>query len=127
MIHPLIALVATRPELLSEHLGAYTQLATLEAADALAQLRARCLLWCSMVMGLLLGLIFGGGALMLLAVTPLSGMPMPALLLAVPLAPWLAAGLCAWILSHRPAPAHFPLLRQQMAFDGATLREAGKA
>ncbi len=126
MIHPLIGLVATRPELLSEHLGAYAQLATAESIEALAQLRRRSLWAAALFASLVLGLGLGGGALMLLAVVPLAEMPMPALLAGVAVAPWLAAGLCCLMLQGQPPSRLFPLLRQQLQLDGAVLQEAGK-
>lgn len=126
MIHPLIGLVATRPELLSEHLGAYTQLVTAESLAALAQLRRRSLWAAALFASLVLGLGLGGGALMLVAVVPLAEMPMPALLAGVAATPWLAAGLCFLMLQGQPASRLFPLLRQQLQLDGVVLQEAGK-
>lgn len=126
MIHPLIGLVATRPELLSEHLGAYAQLATAESLAALAQLRRRSLWTAALFASLVLGLGLGGGALMLVAVVPLAEMPMPALLAGVAVTPWLAAGLCIVMLQGQPPSRLFPLLRQQLQLDGAVLQEAGK-
>lgn len=126
MIHPLIGLVATRPELLSEHLGAYAQLATAESIEALAQLRRRSLWAAALFASLVLGLGLGGGALMLVAVVPLAEMPVPALLAAVAVTPWLAAGLCLFMMQGQPPSRLFPLLRQQLQLDGVVLQEAGK-
>ena len=126
MIHPLIGLVATRPELLSEHLGAYAQLATAESIEALAQLRRRSLWAVALFASLVLGLGLGGGALMLVAVVPLAEMPVPALLAAVAVTPWLAAGLCLFMMQGQPPSRLFPLLRQQLQLDGVVLQEAGK-
>lgn len=126
MIHPLITLVATRPELLSEHLGAYAELVRIEAGESVARLRSRALLSLALAGSVLLGLCLGGVALMLVAVLPLAQMPIPALLTVVALAPWLAAALCGLALQRQPGLSHFPLLRQQLAQDGSTLHEAGQ-
>lgn len=127
MIHPLIRLLATRPQLLAEHFGAYVQLASAEAGDAAGQLRRRALLGAVLGVGLLLGCTLGGVALLLLAVVPVSAMPHPWLLATVPLVP-LAVSLGCWLALRQKAEApSFGLLREQLALDARLLHEAGDA
>lgn len=127
MIHPLIRLLATRPEVLAEHFGAYAQLASAEAGEAAAQWRRQVLIITAMVLLLTLGLGLAGTALLLLAAVPVNGMPAPWLLATVPLAP-LALALGCWIaLQQRPAGRSFAQLREQVALDAALLHDAGEA
>lgn len=127
MIHPLFKLVATQPEVLAEHLGAYAQLASAEASEAAVALRARVMFLLAMVVFALLGLVFAGVALLLVAALPMTGMPAPWLLAAVPLIPLALAAGCWAALHHRPATGPFAQLREQVAADAALLREAGGA
>jgi uncharacterized membrane protein YqjE len=127
MIHPLLRTLASRPELLAEHLGAYAQLFSVEAGETTAQLRRKSLLAAALGLSLALALSLGGVALLLLAVVPLAQMPMPWLLAAVPALP-LVSALIAWLqLRRQPLSCSFDLLRQQLALDTALLRDASEA
>lgn len=127
MIHPLFRLLLSRPQMLAEHVGAYAELASAEAAEAAAVLRTRTLMALAAVASFLLGLGLAGVALLLLAALPLAQMPMPWLLALVPLT-GLALGLGFWRAARQqpPAPA-FALLRRQVALDAALLRESDEA
>lgn len=127
MIHPLFRLLLSRPQMLAEHVGAYAELASAEAAEAAVVLRTRSLLAVAAVACGLLGLGLAGVALLLLAALPSAQMPLPWLLALVPLTP-LALGLGCWQAARRqpPAPA-FSLLRRQVALDAALLRESDEA
>jgi uncharacterized membrane protein YqjE len=124
MVHPMLKLLATQPELLAEHVAAYAELASAEAAEAGAALKRRTLLGAAAAVLALLGLIFSGTAALLLAVVPLIDMPLPWLLLAVPALPLAAAAGCAFALRRRPSAKSFVHLREQVAADTALLREA---
>jgi hypothetical protein len=127
MIHPLFCTLASRPELLAEHLGAYAQLVSVEAGETTAQLRRKSLLAVAMGLCLALALSLAGIALLLLAAVPLAQMPMPWLLSVVPATP-LAGALIAWLQMRRqPLSCSFDLLRQQLALDTALLRDASEA
>ncbi|WP_284616652.1 hypothetical protein [Aquabacterium humicola] len=124
MVHPMLKLLATQPELLAEHVAAYAALASAEAAQASEALKRRALLGAAAALLGLLGLVFTGTALLLLAVVPLASMPLPWLLLVVPLVPLAAAAACAWSLRSGPSTKSFVHLREQVAADTALLREA---
>ncbi|HSW04630.1 hypothetical protein [Aquabacterium sp.] len=126
MIHPLFRLLATQPEVLAEHLGAYAQLASAEVSEAALAVRARAVFMMAMVLFILLGLGLGGVALLLLAALPISVMPAPWLLAVVPLTPLALAVGCWAALQQRPLARSFAQLREQMAADAALLREAGQ-
>ena len=124
MVHPMLRLLATQPELLAEHVAAYAELASAEAAEASAALKRRALLGVLAALLALLGLIFAGVAALLLGAMPLANMPLPWLLLLVPAVPLVAAA--GWALALRPQPSarSFAHLREQVAADTALLREA---
>lgn len=128
MIHPLFRTLATRPELLAEHLGAYGQLLSVEAGETAAQLRAQLLWSVGLAICAALGLGLGGVALIVAAAVPIEAMPAPWLLLTVP-GVFIAGALVCWMRmrQHRPLEGSFSLLRQQIALDTALLKEASEA
>jgi uncharacterized membrane protein YqjE len=124
MLHPMLKIVASRPELLAEHLAAYGQLVAVQAQAAAGQLRRRALLGTVAAVAAALGLGLSGVALLLVAVVPLPAMPAPWLLLLVPLVPLATAGACAWRMQNLSEPSALAPLRDQFAADAALLREA---
>lgn len=125
MFHPLIRMMATRPELLAAHLSAYAQLIGVQADEARMVLRTRALLLAGLASGLLLGLALAGTAGLVVAAVRWDGMPAPWLLIAIPALPLGLAAVCGWALSRQPEAWSTRLLREQMAADAALLREAG--
>lgn len=125
MIHPLVRLLVTRPDMLADHVGAYAELASAEAREAAAMLRARAIFMAAAAAFATLGLVLGGVALLLVAALPLQAMPAPWVLAALPLGLLAVAGACLLALRQKPIANSFALLRQQMAQDAALLREAG--
>lgn len=126
MFHPLFRVLVTRPHLVFDHLGAYGQLIGAQIGEGLALLKSRALLVGIVAASIVLGTGLLGIALMLLAVIPLDLMPMPWLLAAVPLAPWLVAA-AAWLaLRGISKPWSTRLLREQLDADTALFREAGE-
>jgi fatty acid desaturase len=124
MIHPMLKIVASRPELLAEHLAAYGQLVAVQARAAAGQWRRRALLCTVATVAAALGFGLAGVALLLLAAVPLTAMPMPWLLLVVPLVPLTLAAACALQLQRLDEPSALAPLRDQFAADAALLREA---
>lgn len=127
MFHPLIRLLATKPDLLADHLGGYAALVGAQASQAQTALISRAALLAAVAGCMALGLGLGGVALLLLAVVPLAAMPLPWLLAAVPALPLLVAAACWWALQQRPQAWSMDALRTQWAADAALLREAGNA
>ena len=125
MIHPLIQALASRPELVAEHVAGYGELVAAQAAQAAQQLRGRAMLATGAVIGLSAGVGLGGVALLLVGALPLAAMPMPALLWAVPLLPLCVAALCLWRLRSRPMAWGLAVLAEQWAADAAMLKAAG--
>ena len=87
MFHPLIRMLATRPELLAQHLSGYAQLLGAQLGVAGGLLQDRALLLAGLLGGVLLGLGLAGVAGLLAAALPLAAMPAPWLLIAIPALP----------------------------------------
>jgi peptidoglycan/LPS O-acetylase OafA/YrhL len=124
MLHPMLKIVASRPELLAEHLAAYGQLVAVQAQTAAGQLRRRALLGTVAALAAALGVGLAGVALLLVAAVPLQAMPLPWLLLVVPLVPLVLAAGCAMQLRGQGEVSTLDPLREQFAADTALLREA---
>lgn len=127
MLHPLMKLVTTQPQLVAHHLGAYAHLASAQAFDGLVALRGRAVLGATAAVLLVLGVLLAGVALLLAAVTPWDEMPAPWLLVAAPALPLIAAAVSWWTMRQRPWAWSLDPLREQLAADAALLAEAGEA
>ena len=123
MIHPLLHLIATQPQLLADHAEAYADLFGEELHAATTQWKRQAVL---IAVGLcLIGVsaALGGVALMLWAVIPPQDIHAPWALVVAPALPLVVAVGC--LLSSRTSVAAgaFDTLRQQMGADVAMLRE----
>jgi hypothetical protein len=124
-MHPLLNLIATRPQLLAEHAQAYAELVAAELPRARSAWKRQALLSALALLGLLAALLLGGVALMLWAALPLAPMPGPWLLIAVPLLPAIA-GAAGWMAARSAGGGHLlGDLRQQLGADLAMLKAAG--
>jgi uncharacterized membrane protein YqjE len=124
-MHPLLKLLATRPQLLAEHARGYAELTAAELARAAPLWKRQALLSALALFGLLAALLLAGVALMLWAALPAQPMQAPWLLVAVPLLPLAAAIACLAALRARKKRDTFGNLRQQLNADLAMLREVG--
>ena len=123
-MHPLVGLIATRPQLLAEHAQAYAELVAVELPRAGAAWKRQALLNGLAGLGLAPGLLMAGVALMLWAALGLSSMAMPWLLIAVPLVP-MAAGIACLVMAQATSGGLvLGELRQQLSADLALLRAA---
>lgn len=125
MLHPVLHLLATRPQWLAEHAEAYAELAAVELGDAASAGRRSVLLAGAALCAGGVAATLAGVALMLWAVTP--GLPTHTawLLWATPALP-ASLALLAVLAQRRRRPAErFVELRRQLQADLALLREAG--
>lgn len=123
-MHPLFHLIATRPQLLADHAEAYAGLMAAEIPRVSDTLKRKLLLNGLALTGLVVGLTLAGVALMLWALNPNLAWPAAWPLLAVPLLPIGAAGVCLIAAQARSDSAAFADLRIQASADMAMLREA---
>jgi uncharacterized membrane protein YqjE len=123
VIHPLLRLIATQPQLLADHAEAYADLLGEELGAATVQWKRQAVL---MAVGLcLIGVsaVLGGVALMLWAVIPPADIQAPWALVVAPLLPLVVAIGCLLSCRTSAAAGAFDALRQQMRADAAMLRE----
>ncbi len=123
MLHPLLHLIATKPQLLGEHMEAYAELVGVEVGKTTKLWKARAQLYAVALFLLIVGILFAGVALMLWALMPATEMNLPWLLPAVPLVPLLAGSVCALRARAKPMYSGFGILKTQVSADLAMLRE----
>jgi hypothetical protein len=123
-MHPLLNVIASRPQLLAEHAQAYAELVSAELPRVTAAWKRQALLNGLALLGLLATLLLGGVALMLWAALPLTSMPTPWLLIVVPLLPAAAGAACLIAAQSGAARPLLADLRLQVSADLAMLREA---
>ena len=126
MIHPLLRLVATQPQLLADHAEAYAGLVADEFGKTGAVWKRRVLLAVIAISLIGVAAVLGGVALMLWAVLPATSIQAPWALFAAPAVPALAAVACGLVAKQEHAGA-FAELKQQVAADLVMLREVSAA
>ena len=127
MVHPLFRLVTARPQLLAEHVSAYTDLLAEELTSTAGLLKRRIALQLIALASAAVGVVLGGVALMLWAALPAESLRLPWLLVLTPALPW---ALALWASAMGGAVATGDLLvtfRRQLAEDAAMLRSVGEA
>jgi uncharacterized membrane protein YqjE len=125
-LHPLFKTLATRPELLAEHAGAYVELASAEVFEAAERVLARATLMVGAVACGALGISLAGTAVMLAAVMPLQDMPAPWALALAPALPLAAAVVLWWAQRRHTLDLSFELLREQLALDRALMQQVAE-
>lgn len=123
MIHPLLHLLATRPQLLADHAEAYAGLLGTELADASLVWKRRALLSAVALCSLGVSAVLAGVALMLWAVNPAAQIQAPWALLAAPLLPAGAALACLLAARADAGCGAFDQVRRQIKADFTMLRE----
>ena len=126
MIHPLLRLVATQPQLLADHAEAYAGLVGAEIGRTATGLKQRMLLNAVALCLVGVATVLTGVALMLWAVIPVTSMQAPWVLLAAPALPAVIAIVCVLVAQRKP-PDTFAELKQQIAADLVMLREVSAA
>lgn len=126
MIHPLLRLVATQPQLLADHAEAYAGLVGAEIGRTATGLKQRMLLNAVALCLVGVATVLTGVALMLWAVIPVTSMQAPWVLLAAPALPAAIAIVCVLVAQRKP-PDTFAELKQQIAADLVMLREVSAA
>lgn len=125
MLHPLLHLVATQPQLLAEHAEAYAEMVATQVGAVSASWKRRAVLNAVALCCLGVAAVLGGVALMLWAVIPPADIHSPWALLAGPLLPAVAAAACLAAARSGGESAGFGALREQLHADIVMLREAG--
>jgi len=127
MIHPLLQLIATKPQLLGDHVEAYAELVGAEVSKTSKTWISRVVFWAAAAFLLTIFLVFAGVAIMLWAVVPSDSMNVPWLLLVVPIVPLVAAVVCIMLAKAHPDESAFQTVKEQLSADMAMLREVSAA
>lgn len=123
MIHPLLQLIATQPQLLADHAEAYAELMATEIGAVSALWKRRAVLNAVALSCLAVATILAGVALMLWAVIPAAHLQAPWALIAAPLPPVAVALWCLMAARAQGDDGAFENLRRQLAADMVMLRE----
>jgi hypothetical protein len=127
MAHPLFRLLTTRPQLLAEHVSAYTDLLAEELTSTAGLLKRRMALQLVALAAAAVGAVLAGTAVLLWAALPADSMRLPWLLVLTPALPW---ALALWASTMSGTVATGDLLvtfRRQLADDAAMLRSASES
>jgi len=123
-MHPLLALLATRPQLLLDHAQAYAALFNEEFALARAAWRRQVLLYAVALCCLGVAAVLAGVATLLWFSTAAAQNFW--VMVAVPALPLLVAVICLLLAQQAPQAASFANLSRQINEDLAMLRTAGE-
>jgi len=121
-MHPLLNLIATRPQLLAEHAAAYADLVAEEFPRTTAAWKRQAVLNVLALVGVLCAVLLAGVAVLLWAAGP-GEMRAPWLLVVVPLVPLVGAIACASAAHARGRRTAPSVLKEQLSADLAMLRD----
>jgi uncharacterized membrane protein YqjE len=127
MIHPLLHLIATKPQLLGDHVEAYAELVGAEVSKTSKTWISRIVFWAAAAFLATIFLVFTGVAVMFWAVVPTDSMNVPWLLVVVPIVPLVAAVVCVLRAKAHPEQTAFQTVKDQLSADMAMLREVSAA
>jgi hypothetical protein len=122
-MHPLLQIIATKPQLLFDHVEAYGDLVTSEVRHISAVWKRRALLAAVALCSAGVGVVLAGVALMLWAVIPSSQIQAPWALLVAPLLPLALAAACVVYSRNQVEDGAFNTIREQVNADMTMLRE----
>ena len=123
MLHPLLHLIATKPQLLADHAQAYAELAAVEVGEFSAAWRRRAVLFAAAAFFMGLAVVLAGVAVLLWSALPVAQMQAPWALVAVPLALAAIGAGCLLAGRSQSQASAFATLREQVKADLLMLRE----
>jgi cytochrome c biogenesis factor len=123
VIHPLLRLIATEPQVLGDHVEAYAELVGDEVRKTGSAWGLRLALYAAALCLLGVALVLTGVAVMLWAALPANGLQAPWALIVVPAVVFVAAAACALIARRNPVENAFDNVKKQLSADMAMLRE----
>lgn len=124
-LHPIVYVAARRPQLLVAHAKAYIDLLLEEGRRTISSLVLHAVLYAAAGVLGLLGLVFGGVALLLYAALP-GELRNGWLLVALPCASVLVAGACVIVARALPISVTLDVVGQQVKADIDMIHEAGQ-
>ena len=127
MLHALLRLIRTEPQLAADQVEAYARLVGAELGSTAITLKRRLLLLALGWGCIAATMMFGGAALMLWGALPHEAMPVPWLLLLVPALPAVVGVSALAAAPSQPVAHAAQVIREQVALDMAALREVARA
>jgi hypothetical protein len=122
MIHPLFRLIASEPQMIADHVEAYSEMVAEEVGAVASQWKRRMALHALSLACIIIAAVLVGVSLMLWAVVPTENMNAPWALIATPAIPIVLA-LWSHMAASAPTADHgFKAIREQLAADVAMLR-----
>lgn len=126
-MHPLLHLIATKPQLLADHAQAYGELLTTEVANLSTAWKRRAVLLVIALSSAGVSCVLAGVALMLSALMPAATAHALVVLIMVPLLPLALCVGCLFAVRSQRDGAALENVRQQFKADIAMLREASSS
>lgn len=126
-LQSLFRLITTQPQLLLDHVEAYSELVTEEIAEVSSAYKRRLLYGVLAMLLAALGITFTGIALLLWATAPLAQIHTPWLLWLVPVTPMVLSLVCGLVAKSNARQGAFTDLRSQLRADLAMLRTTNPA
>lgn len=123
MIHPLLRLVTSEPQLLGDHVEAYAELVGEEVKKTGAAWGLRVALYGAALCLMGVALVLTGVAVMLWAALPSGGIQAPWVLVGVPVVAFALAAACFLFARRNPVESAFENVKKQLIADLAMLRE----
>src|SRR5262249_14834866 len=117
MIHPLLTLIATKPQLLGDHVEAYAELVGTEVGKTSKLLMMRIVYGVAAAFLLSTFITFTGVAIMFWAVVPTDSMNVPWLLVLVPLVPLVGGVFCLVRAKASTGRNAFETVKEQLSAD----------
>lgn len=125
MIHPLLRLITSEPQLLGDHVEAYADLVGEEAKKSASAWGLRLGLFAAALCLAGAGLVLTGVAIMIWAAVPAGDIHSPWVLVAVPAITLVLAVACFLYARSNPVESAFDNVKKQLSADMAMLREVG--
>jgi hypothetical protein len=123
MIHPLLRLAATQPQLIGDHVENYAALVGEEVSKVSTSWLTKIGLYAGALFLFVIGLTLVGVALMLRATVPASDYSAGWALFVVPLTPFVLGAICVVVARAKTIEKAFDTVKKQINADMAMLRE----
>ena len=123
MIHPLLRLLTSEPQLLGDHVEAYADLVGEEAKKTATAWGLRLALFAASLALVIVALVLTGVAIMLWAAVPAGDLHAPWVLVAVPVVTFVLAAGCTLYARKSRVESAFDNVKKQLSADMAMLRE----
>jgi hypothetical protein len=124
MFKQLLKIILLPPELIKSHAKGYVDLANEVGWRFLHALKNKWWMYGLSALAMALALVFGGMALMLWSIVPMTGAAQAWVLWALPGSCLVASGLCAWRARSLPIPSLLQDIQSQWQLDLAMIRSA---